>query len=245
MSELIDVVVFKWKPRSGYRSKYSASTVNICRNMFARHLHLPHRFTCITDDPRGIDADIRIIPLWNTHANVPNPSSPVNPSCYRRLYIYSEEARTLIGERILSSDLDIVITDDITPLVDREDDFIIWGGQSISPQQRTPYNWYNGSLQLLRAGTRTQVWTKFDPRRSPRQAHAAGCRGSDQGWISYVLGQHEKTWTVADGLYSYRNHVVPADGQLPQGARLVAFHGKHDPWHPQCQALPWVQEHYR
>jgi hypothetical protein len=105
--------------------------------------------------------------------------------------------------------------------------------------------WYNGSFWMLRAGARTQVWTRFDPKTSPQEANRAGQRGSDQGWISYVLGKGEKTWNVADGVFSYRVHVVPHGGGLPAGARVVAFHGAIDPWSLSAQKLGWVRENYR
>jgi hypothetical protein len=243
---VIDVVCWKWKPVNGYRSRFPPSAVNVLRRMVARHLRLPHRFTCVTDDAHGIDPEVRVLPLWDIYADVPNPSSPRNPSCYRRLRMFSAEARELIGERILSLDLDVVITGDLTPLVDRPDDFVIWGGQTVQPGSMRPYNWCNGSLIYLRAGTRQQVWNDFDPRSSPRIAHAAGCRGSDQGWIAYKLGRKEATWGTADGVFSYRNHVMPAGGRLPGGARVVVFHGQYDPWERDVQRRhAWVREHYR
>lgn len=246
---MIDVVVWKWF-RAGYRSKFDHNAVNVMRSMFDRHLHLPHRFTCITDDPAGIDGSIRIIDIRTLPSyrfmRVPNPSSPANPSCYVRLFMFSAEARDVIGERIVSCDLDMVLTDDVTPLFDRDDDFVIWGGQTVQPRSATMYNWFNGSLMMIRAGTRTKVWTEFDPAKSPAQAHAAGCRGSDQGWIAYSLGRQEHLWGAQDGVYSYRNHVLPGGGRLPKGARIVVFHGVHDPWHRDVQARhPWVREHYR
>ena len=246
---MIDVVVWKWR-KPGYRSTFDASAVNVAFSMFSRQLRIPHRFTCITDDASGIDPRVRVIPIASLpsyrYMSVPNPSSPVNPSCYVRLFIFSEEAREVIGERIVSCDLDVVLTDDVTPLFDRDDDFVIWGGQTAQPRSATVYNWYNGSLMMVRAGARKEVWERFDPRASPAMANANGCRGSDQGWIAYCLGRKERVWGCADGVYSYRNHVLPAGGRLPKGARIVAFHGVHDPWHQDVQARhPWVREHYR
>lgn len=243
---MLEVVCWKWRPARTYRSTFDASTVNTLRSMVARNLRLPHRFTCITDDPRGIDGDVRVIPLWNDFASVPNPSNARNPSCYRRLRMFSAEAREVIGERIVSMDLDVVITGDLTPLFDRPDDFVIWGGQTVQPGTRGPvYSWYNGSLMMLRAGTRTKVWTEFDPARSPALANRAGCRGSDQGWIAYCLGKNEPVWGTSDGVFSFRNHVLPSKGILPKGARFVAFHGAHDPWHRNVQREhPWVADHY-
>jgi hypothetical protein len=245
---MLDVVCWKWKPPGRYRSTFDARSVNTLRAMVARHLRLPHRFTCITDDGAGIDGDIRVLPLWDDFAHVPNPSNVANPSCYRRLRMFAPEARDLIGERIVSLDLDVVITDDLTPLFDRPEDFVIWGGQTVQPGAPAGriYNWYNGSLMMLRAGTRTRVWTEFNPAQSPALANRAGCKGSDQGWISYCLGNKEAVWGAKDGVYSFRNHVVPGKGILPKGARLVAFHGRHDPWQSEVQrAYPWISEHYR
>lgn len=242
---MLDVICWKWRT-PGYRSHFGPETVNVLRRMVARHLHVPHRFSCITDDPRGIDSDIRVIPLWDTYANIPNPSSPQNPSCYRRLKMFSAEARELIGENIVSMDLDVVITADITPLFVHDHDFVVWGGQSVQPGTHRPYCWYNGSLMQLRAGTRTKVWDEFDPATSPGIAHRANSRGSDQGWISHCLGQQEKTWGTKDGVYSYRNHVFAMRNSIPANARIVAFHGKHDPWMPEVQRhSPWIVEHYR
>ncbi len=247
---MMDVVTWKWS-KPGYRSTFKSNTANISYNMFERHLHVPHRFTCITDDPTGLDPRIRVIDIRSLPSyqwmSVPNPSSPVNPSCYVRLFIFSEEAKRVIGDgMIVSVDLDMVLTDDVTPIFDRNVEFAIWGGQAAQPKSPVPYNWFNGSLMMVKAGARTQVWERFDPRLSPSQAHAAGCRGSDQGWIAHCLGRKEVQWGTADGVYSYRNHVIPGGGKLPRGARVVAFHGAHDPWHQTVQAKhPWVREHYR
>jgi hypothetical protein len=242
---MLDIVCWKWRPKPGYRSSYGPETVNVLRRMVARNLRLLHRFSCITDDPTGIDPEVRVIPLWDTFADIPSPAGAHNPSCYRRLRMFSLEARELIGERIVSMDLDTVVTGDLTPLFDRDDDFVIWGGQSVQPRLKVPFCWYNGSLMMLRAGTRTQVWTKFDPRTSPQQAHRANARGSDQGWISYCLGNREAIWTERDGVLSFRNHVAVNGHRLPVGARIVAFHGRNDPWQAETQRVsPWIKEYY-
>lgn len=243
---MLEVVCWKWKPSRPYRSQFGPETVNVLRRMVQRHLKLPHRFSCITDDPRGIDPEVRVIPLWDDFASVPNPSNPRNPSCYRRLKMFSAEAKELIGEKIVSLDLDTVITGDLTPLFDHDYDFVIWGGQTVNPRGGPTYNWFNGSLMMLKAGSRTKVWETFDPHRSPALANAAGCRGSDQGWIAYCLGREEKTWGLQDGVLSYKNHVLTSGGKLPSHARIVAFHGQYDPWMPAVQArTPWVRAHYQ
>jgi hypothetical protein len=241
IEEELKVVCWKWKPPVGYRSKFGAEQVNNLFNMVGRNYHKPFEMVCVTDDATDISSEVRIIPLKEIEEfqHLPSPHGGVNPACYRRLFMYSDAARQYIGERFVSVDLDVVIVDDVTPVWDVPEDFRIWG----ETLRRTPYN---GSMQLLRAGTRTQVYDDFDPDNSPRDARKAGFDGSDQAWISYKLGPLEKRWTVHDGVYSFRLHVKPQSGKMPKGARIIFFEGQVDPWTPFAMKLcPWIKNHWR
>lgn len=235
---MLSVVCFKWRPPAGYRSTYRAETVNVLRRMVGRHYRAPHRFLCVTDDPVGLDPEVEVVPMWSDFATVQSPHGGHNPSCYRRLRAFAPDISDVLGPRFVAVDLDTVITGEITPLWDRPEAFVIWG-------ETNPQSWYNGSMFLLTAGARPQVFTRFNPKTSPHQAKAAGRFGSDQGWISYCLGRGEATWTRADGVYSYRVHLAPTGYQLPPTARMVMFHGHLDPWSPAAQKLDWVREHYQ
>jgi hypothetical protein len=234
---MLTVVCWKWRAAPQYRSQFAAEHVNVLARMVARHLHMPHRFICITDDPTGVACET--LPLWGIPQVHGMP--PDRPNCYRRLRLFARDAATLVGDRYLSIDLDTVICDDITPLVDRNDDFVIWGDTA----RGTPYN---GSMLLLRVGSRPQVWEQFDPGSSPAVGKRLGYIGSDQAWIAACLGKGEKRWTSADGVYSFRNQIQGprGNGTLPSGARIVFFHGQHDPWDPRVQRKhPWIAEHWR
>jgi hypothetical protein len=235
----LDVVTFKWRGPKTYRSQFNARQVNVLRAMVARHYQAPHRFSCVTDDPEGIDPRVRVIPLWSDHAKLISPHGVQNPSCYRRLRIFSRDAGELIGPRILSLDLDTVITGDVTPLWQRPEAFVAWAGTANQ-------NPYNGSMVMLTAGARPDVWEKFDPVRSPLAARAAGFIGSDQAWIGFCLGPNEARWTEQDGVYSWRMKLRRNRGMLPADARIVFFHGHADPWHPWTQSqAPWIKAHWR
>lgn len=231
------VVTWRWKPKAGYRSKFGPETVNTLQRMVARNFVVPHRFICVTDDPEGLAPGIEVIPLWNDWADVENPSGPINPSCYRRLRMFHPNAEKWFGRRFVSLDLDVVITGDMRPLWDRPEPFVIWGDTN-------PTTPYNGSMMLMTAGARSKVWLDFDPVESPKRSVAMGYFGSDQAWIGACLGTNETKWTRRDGVYSYRNEIGPR-GVLPDGARIVVFHGHIDPWGPQAQNLEWVKAHYR
>lgn len=200
----LTVVSFKWKRNHDIpRFRYEAEHVLILRNMVARHYQKPHRFVCITDDARGL-SDVETYPLWDTYANVPSPWRGQQPSCYRRLLMFSPDIEKIVGPRFVAVDLDVVITGDLAPLWDREEEFVGWSeagwGHSI----------YNGSMWMMTAGARRQVVDRFNPKTSPREAWKAKLFGSDQAWISYVLGRGEASWTRDDGVYSYRKHIVEA-----------------------------------
>jgi hypothetical protein len=236
---MLTVVTFLWRPPPGYRSTFGGEHVDVLRRMVRRHYQGPHRFICITDDASGIrEADIECFELWGDFATVGNPSGRKNPSCYRRLRLFAKNPGAFLGDRFVVLDLDCVITGDLAPLWDRPEDFIIW-------RSTTSGNPYNGSMWMLKAGARPQVWKDFDPATSPRATVAARLYGSDQAWIAHRLGPNEATWSPADGVHSYRNEIQNR-GPLPPGARIVFFHGKHDPWDRDVWSRhAWVRENYK
>lgn len=242
---MITFVAWRWQSPVGYRSTFTPETVYALREMINRHYHQPFRFVCVTDQPEQLKG-VETIRLWEDGRAIPSPFGQHNPSCYVRLKVFAPGMEKLFGERLVSIDLDTVIVNDITPLFDRDEDFVIWGDRE---QDRKLWGdngkqWYNGSLWMLRTGTRTRVWTEFDPEKSPALAAKAGHRGSDQGWLSYVLGPGEATWGRSDGVYSFRKHIAPRGATLPEGARLVSFHGRWDPWDYRCQHFEWIRTHY-
>lgn len=235
---MIDFVCFKWKPFARYRSTFLSEHVNVLGRMISRNYGGEHRLTCITDDPVGLDESIRVLPLWDDHADVPNPSAPGRgPSCYRRLKIFKSDAGQWLGRRIVQIDIDCIIVGDISPIVDRDEDFIIWGDTN-------KHTYYNGSLIVFTAGCRPQIWDDFDPVKSPEMTKKRGLYGSDQAWISARLGPGEKKFFRRDGVYSFRNDVKPKN-QLPKEARIVIMHGAVDPWSAVAQGIPWVRHHWR
>jgi hypothetical protein len=60
---------------------------------------------------------------------------------------------------------------------------------------------------------------------------AAGPHG-DQGFLGQLWGGKARRWQEAlpGQAVSYKVDVVPA-GRIPDGARVVCFHGQPRPWH--------------
>jgi hypothetical protein len=216
--------------------------------MVRRHLHLPYRFVCITDQSeelRGFDG-VEIVRLWQEGGRV---------GCWVRLKSFSEEMKDLLGPRFLSLDLDLVIVDDITPMVDRPEPFVIAKGATALKKFRN--NLYSGTMYLLTSGYHKVVWESFRDR-SPKlralwsivkECRRNGLNGTDSAWIARILGPGQPTWEQEDGLHSFCWDVEAQGGCLtyPKGAKIILFHGqRYDPADSRLYAeYPWVKEHWR
>lgn len=227
-----------WMWNEGFR-EYRPEHVNALAKMVKQHLQEPHRFICITDETEGFSADVEVIPTPEAAKRLAQMKSPEGgrfPSCYRRLWMFSEEAK-ILGDRVLLIDIDLVVVADLAPIFDRPEEFVGW---------RPFRDWGNqcrfgGGIYLLTPGTRTEVWTEFNGAESVLKARKAGFRGSDQAWLSYMLGHREKYWGRDSGIYSIRD-MKGTEQILPRDARLVQFNGPTKPW---ASPLPWVRKHWK
>jgi hypothetical protein len=229
---VLKIVTFLWRRnKTGYMlpavCDYTAAHVNTLQSMLSRHLHTPHELICITDMPDGVKC--RTIPLWDDLAAL--------GGCYRRLKMFSPEMKELIGDRFAWIDLDCVITGDVTPIFTKTQPMIInrYGPGDFSKQT------YNGSLVIMDAGVRCDVWDDFDPVLSPlkmkQETEKKHLIGSDQAWISYKV-HNACAVGREDGIYGARQ----VEHVLPSNCRIVFFSGLRD---PSTAGYKWIPEHYR
>lgn len=237
---MIHVVSWKWASPT-YKIRFESEHVNVHARMVRRAYDGDIRQVCVTDDPDGID--IETFPLWNDFSDVINNAGGEYPSCYRRLKLFDPETQRAMGiapgDKVVSIDLDMVAIDDLNALWDRNEPFVGW-----AVNNRVNGRSFNGSLWMFRAGEFVEVWDNFHPEKSPKIARDAGFLGSDQAWMSYVVGPDQAGWTIEDGIYTRMQ--VKARGRPPADCRLVSFHGFLKPW----QALesgdsPWIGEYWR
>jgi hypothetical protein len=166
----------------------------------------------------------------------------VVPGCFARLRMFDpdwqERNGIATGERLVCMDLDSVVTGPLDPLFDRPEPFVILQGANAS--NPCPYN---GSIMMLRAGYRPDVWSDFSldvAQTIPRYRFA-----DDQGWLwDRLPGAAGWKAGTESGIYAFQKPGWPSRGTaLPADARLVVFPGYRDP--SQFAELPWVQQHWR
>lgn len=228
---ILSVVLWLWNDGVKRRwGGYTVEHVNRAAAMIRANLDMPHELVCITDQPEGdFRSDIRIVPIWDDLAD--------RGRCWRRLKLFDPDTARSIGDRIAWIDIDCCVTGDLTPLFDRREDIVFWRSQTT----RCPIN---GSMVLMTAGARPQVWTQF----RPKQPFAPRYPGSDQAWISHVLNLgarpgDEAYWTRQDGVLSYVKYGRGNRQEPPTNSRIVFFPGSLKSNADVVLAnTPWVQD---
>lgn len=239
MANEVSIVTWLWSNNT-LNYTYQPEYVNVLQSMLERNTTVPFKLICITDaDESKFSNKVRVIKTPEAAkalCDLTTPEGNKFPTCYRRLWMFSEEAKTL-GERIVLFDLDVVIMSNIDSILSYKDDFV---GFRSDPQAAWGANYFVGCLWSLKAGARTDVWTEFiqNPVKCISTARNNGYRGSDQAWISYKLFGKEKMFSDSDGIYTTsRFGSIP-----PNDAKLIQFNGDQKPWKMNHK---WVKDNWK
>lgn len=234
--------------------KFTPAHVVILRNMVKRNLTIPHEFVCLTNTEEYAQAlhrqGIRTVPLDMTSEH----SKHVPGTVLARLMLRRPDIGGLLGRRIVSLDLDIVIVGNIDAIFGRDEDNVLWRNPNFVPGERRAF--YQSSIQLFDAGARSFLFTDFHPAYAkPPYSHPKfpwwnrRFGGAEQAWFSERLSWDEAYWDASHGIYGAGRLGDTAQGagsELPENARIVSFPGNREPSQAEVQAAhPWVREHYR
>jgi hypothetical protein len=240
---LLSVVTYLWSPDEGSKySEYRAEDVRLLQRMVARNLSVKHRFIVVTDKPKlfAEDADIQAVPI--------NRKTHVAGTCFVRLFTFSPQARAVLGERVLQLDLDTVIVGSLDPIVDRNEDLVLWRNPRkwalTFPEvgYAKELAWFNASMLLHSPGTWGVIWQNFGPARPWAR--------DDQWLISDYAGKDNPYWDQSHGVYRLapvRRRHLGVFGELPENARIVNFPGTaaKEFLRGKPESNPWIAEHRR
>lgn len=210
------VLCMKWG------QKYSPEYVNRLYGMVRRHLAGPFEFICLTDNAEGIRAEVSCLPIpaLNLPTGIPERG-------WKKLTVFQSN---LYGRRgtALFLDLDVVITDDLTPFFDHPGEFLI-----IHDYKRPWRITGNSSVFRFELGAHPDVLDNF-------QAQVSEIRKrfrNEQAYLSdHIHRQGRLSYWPSAWCPSFKYHCIPTwpsnywrEPQIPSGARVVIFHGECNP----------------
>ncbi len=212
--------------------KYAHSYVTRLYDGVARNYGGEFKFIVVTDIPRHIPRKVIKTPMLDPHlCDV--------PGCFARLRVFDPQWQKAHGidDRLVQIDLDAVVTGRLDELVaDRGNGFTILKG--INTTNPCPNN---GSVWMLKAGYRPDVWSDFSLDNYKRQGVPFHSFPDDQGWFHHKMPD-AAAFGPATGVYGFKKEGWPDGDDLPDNAKIVAFPGFRDP--ENFKHLEWVKTHW-
>ena len=200
-------------------TKYTATDVNILYSMVSRHLTIPHRFVCLTDDIRDINKSVECFDLPEIEVSKEKDVSP-----WRKLGMFSENIGDLSGKSLFL-DLDIVIVDNIDCFFTFSDRFTIienWTqkGRGIG----------NSSVYCFNIGAHVDVIQYY----REHTEEVTSQYSNEQIYLSKKI-KDIKFWPDS-WCKSFKRHCMPAyiiryfkAPVKPKDVKIVVFHGDPKP----------------
>lgn len=243
MSEKRFVLCMKWG------TKYPAEFVNRLYRMVKRHLSLPFTMVCLTDDPTGIDENVRCYPIPSLDLPDGLPERG-----WKKLTTFSAPLYDLEGTALFL-DLDIVILRNIDHFFTHEKDSkALWIIKDFKHQHRITGN---SSVYRFTLGAFPDLLPHF-------RANFAEIRTqfrNEQAYLSDFVHQQSalrywpKGWCLS---YKYHALYPPVlDYFLPPrkpDCDILIFHGEVNPdqaiiggggkWYRHVKPAPWLSDYW-
>lgn len=148
-------------------TKYGAEYVNRLKSMIDRNITVPYRFYCFTDDNKGLNPEINIIPL---------PVEKRLQGWWWKPYIF-KKGHFSDGDEILFFDLDMVIIGNIDKLINFESGKFV-GLRDVGRVFRPHLQKLGSAVMKWPANQFSDIWEKMDS-----DPHATKGLQGDQDWI--------------------------------------------------------------
>lgn len=242
---------------------YGPEYVNRLKNGVARNLSYSFRFICFTDDAKGIDPGIEVLPLPGL--GLPPAHKDLR---WHKLALLGKNLDGLSGTALFL-DLDLVIVDRLEPFFDHPGKFLIIRDMDLfraKPLRKlTPMRDRflrmvgNSSVFRMEMGAHSDILDEFvrDPVAAQSKFRISQQFMSHELQKRGLLDFWPKKWCV-----SFKNHCIPRylcsyfwDTFIPGGARIVVFAGNlkmqdvvaggGSKWYRRIGRLDWLIEAWR
>lgn len=245
----VNILCIKWGTR------YSATYVNKLYTGVQRHLKRPFSFHCCTDDARGLDQAINVIPF------------PENPGIKRgwpdvlvKLMVTEDGFGNLKGPTLFL-DLDVAIMDDITCFFDYKlgenciiHNWVKWRKEITRKRPAVG----NSSVFRFEAGASQYIYETFI--REMAKAEDLSIFNTEQAFMTHAM--EAVNWWPESWCRSYKKHCRPnfplnlvLKPKPPKGCKILVFHGRPDldeatrgfrgrKVHHHIRPAPWVEQYW-
>jgi hypothetical protein len=202
---------------------YTVEYVTRLEAMVAKHLDRPYRFVCLTDRPWLVPAHLESIPMvWDR----------TQPGWWAKVRLFDPSLK-LTG-RVLYLDLDTLIVDDLTPIVEYPADFALvpHAGTFNGREGRAVVKRFNSSVMTWQAGAQSALWSQWSP------AVAARLWG-DQDWI----GEQARDAEAMPAAWFPRLSEVTTGPPFTSAIKVIL--AKKPKTHVAAAQWPWVDRIWR
>ena len=236
----VNVLCMKWG------TKYPADYVNRLQRMVARHLSIPHRFICLTDDASGFNDKIESFPIPTMPVDVSGPERG-----WTKILTFSQQLYDIKGQSLFL-DLDLLVVSNIDELFSVEGDVLIikdWLKRDGTG---------NSSVYRFEMGRHSDVLQEF----VDRWPGVKKDYRNEQEFISAVLlRKGALQYWPESWCRSFKRHCLQSfplslfrTPEIPGGAKIIVFHGHPHPdeavrghsgkWYRFMKPAPWIQDYW-
>ena len=238
----VNVICMKWG------NKFPPLYVNRLYAMVKRHLSLPFRFVCFTENSEGIrkEVEIQALPELDLPAHLPERG-------WRKLTVFAKNFGGLSGTTLFL-DLDVVIVDSI-------DEFFSYPGEFLIARDHLRKRRLEGNSSVFRfeIGKYPEILDYFIENFEQIRKEVR----HEQAYLSREMAKKGKLEFWPDQwVPSFKYHCAPSwikswfeAPKIPQGSKIILFHGLPNPpeaakgisgkWYRHIKPSPWILEHWR
>lgn len=250
----ITVACIKWG------TLFGPEYVNRLYSGVRRNLAAPVRFVCMTEDGEGLHPEVEVIPLpvEPYQAKMDAALAVANrQGAMRKVSLFKPGVIPDLEGPVLGFDLDVVITGDLSPLLDAEPGTVAMRADWVEARRGRK----TGHGSVFRYDPAIHGWL-YDTLAADPTGEVEKARGSEQRYTS-TLAQEKGAFSYLPGdmVVSFKHDCMSlppanwfATPRLAPNARVVCFHGhpKMDEavdgwsgsWLRACRATPWLRDHW-
>ncbi len=238
----VNIVCMKWG------DKFPADYVNRLFGMVSRHLSIPFRFVCFTENSIDIRGEVEIQDL--PELNLP-PGLPERG--WRKLTVFKKDFGGLYGPTLFL-DLDIVVVGSLDVFFTYPGDFLIAHDKK-NPKKTEG----NSSIFRFGIGQHSEILSHFEQNFELVKNEVR----HEQAYLSREMHKQGKLrYWPDEWVPSFKYRCCPSwikswfqAPSIPKGAKVILFHGLPNPpeaiigrsgkWYRHIQPSPWIEKYWK